>query len=94
MININHEVKPHHEIVYTEVGSDGAVLLHLGTKKYFSLNESGVFIWKMMSRGHSLEKISIKLQEEYDITSGKASESVIALMDELAKEKIIEVVDE
>jgi len=92
MIELNHTVKPHSEIVFTEIGNKEAVLLHLGTKMYFSLNETGVFIWRMMSSGHTLEEISKELQEEYDITTEKADESVATLMNELAKEKLIEIV--
>ena len=92
MIELNNTVKPHPEIVFTDVENSEAVLLHLGTKKYYSLNETGVFIWHMMSNGHALAEISKKLQEEYDITPEKASQNVISLMDELAKEKLIEVI--
>jgi hypothetical protein len=94
MPNLNRTLKINPDVVLTEVGTGEAVLLHLGTKMYFSLNETGVFIWRMIDSGHTLEEISKKLQEEYDITPEKAGESVIALMDELAKEKLIEVVGE
>jgi hypothetical protein len=92
MIELNQKVKLDPEVVFTEVEGKEAVLLHLGTKMYFSLNETGVFIWRMMSDGHTPEEVSKKLQEEYEITPEKANESVAALMNDLAKEKLIEVV--
>ena len=92
MIDINHRVTPSGDVIFTEVEGDDAVLLHLGTRKYFSLNETGVFIWRMMSNGHSLKEISTRLQDDYSISFEKASQSVLSIAGELLKNKLIEVV--
>lgn len=92
MTEMNHTATPHPDVVFTEVGEKEAVLLHMKTKMYFSLNETGVFIWQLMSSGHTLGEISRKIQEAYDVPPEKASKSVTTLMDELAREKLIEVV--
>ena len=78
------------EVVFTDVGNKEAVLLHLGTKKYYSLNETGVYIWKMLENGLTPNDVGQKLQNEFDISPSKAIESVLSLLNELVSEKLVE----
>ena len=94
MLELNHRVKPDLDVVFTELENKEAVLLHLGTKMYYSLNETGLRIWQMLSSGLTLGEISKGLEGEFDVTPEKAKESVINLIGELITEKLVEVVDE
>ena len=71
-----------------------SVLQHLGTKMYYSLNETGLRIWQSLNDGLTLNEISERLQDEFDVTPEKAKESVVNLIDELVAEKLVEFVDE
>ena len=93
MLELNHKLKPSPDVVVTELENKEAVLLHLGTKMYFSLNETGLLIWQMLSGNLTIEEISERLQWEFDITPEKAEESVINLINELITEKLVEAVD-
>jgi len=84
-------VKPHCDVVSTELENKEAVLLHLGTKKYYSLNETGLCIWRMLANGNTPGRISEGLRDEFDIPAVKANESVINLLKELLHEKLIEI---
>ena len=95
MLDLNCRIKPDPEVVITELEEDKeAVLLHLGTKAYFTLNDTGLRIWQMLSSGLTPGEICKKLPEEFDVSSEKAKESVINLINELITEKLVRVVDE
>lgn len=93
MLELRHKLKPSPDVVVTELENKEAVLLHLGTKMYFSLNETGLLIWQLISSNLTIEEISERLQWEFDITPEKAKESVINLINELITEKLVEAAD-
>jgi len=57
-----------------------AALLHLDTKRYYSLNESGCLIWQLLARGLDVAAIATELQREYEITDGACREQVAAFL--------------
>ena len=94
MVEINHRAKPDSDVVVTELEGKEAVLLNLTTKMYYTLNETGLHIWQMLSSGRTLGEISETLSGEFDVTPEKAKESVFNLIGELTAEKLVKVVDE
>lgn len=70
--------------------SDGAVVLDIQTKKYFSLNETGARVWALIREGIDTDGIICVLLEEYDVTREAAEEAVTTLVRSLAAEKLIE----
>lgn len=94
MIQLNQHVTPDPEVVITELeGAKEAVLLHLGTKMYFTLNETGLRIWQMLNSGLTPGEISKRFSGEFDVSPEKAKESVLNLIDELITEKLVKVAD-
>jgi len=89
-MDLTQTVKPDPEVVCTAVGDKEAVLLHLDTKKYYSLNHTGLRIWQLLSKGSTPAEVIGQLQAEFDVTPEKAHESVIDLMKELISEKLIQ----
>ena len=71
------------------VVEDGAVVLHMGTKRYFSLNETGAAIWRMLEDGVALAEISRRLTELYEIDGAAAQAALTKLLAELAAEELI-----
>ena len=94
MVELNHRVKPDSDVVITELEGKEAVLLNLATKMYYTLNETGLRIWQLLSSCGTLEEISERLQNEFDVSSKKAKGSVLNLIGELINEKLVKVVDE
>ena len=94
MVELNHRVKPDSDVVITELEGKEAVLLNLATKMYYTLNETGLRIWQMLSSGRTLGEISETLSGDFDVTPEKAKESVFNLIGELTAEKLVKVVDE
>ncbi len=93
MLNLDCKIIPETEVVITELEGKEAVLLHLGTKAYFTLNETGLYIWQMLSEELTAREICEKLPEKFDVSPEKAEESVRNLIGDLINEKLVRVID-
>jgi hypothetical protein len=69
--------------------SDGAVLLNLQTKRYFSLNETGTRIWAMVQESSSEEEIVATLLDEDGVDDAVARAEVRRILDELVEAQLI-----
>jgi len=74
----------HPEVVYTDL-EDGAVLLHLETKFYYSLNEVGQAIWRNLDSGRSVDDLVRRLITEYNVEEGHAHAGVSRFLNELER---------
>jgi hypothetical protein len=88
MIALEQRAHPHPQVVDTELDEGEIVLLHLESKIYFSLNPTGLRIWRGLKEGLNLREISQRLQEEFDVAGDVADRSVLALVTELCKENL------
>ena len=68
---------------------DGAVLLHLGNKRYYSLNETGTFIWQSLEEGRNVSDMVARLQRDYEVDQEEAQQSVDRLLGELGDAGLI-----
>ena len=89
MITVKDKIKPDPDVVVTELDDKEAVLLHLGTKMYYTLNETGIRIWQLLSEGHSIGEAIETIHNEYDILPDAAQKSVFKLTQELIAEKLV-----
>ena len=69
--------------------SDGAVLLNLQTKRYFSLNETGTRIWEMVQQTADEDAIVATLLREYEVEEPMARAEVRRILDELIEAQLI-----
>jgi hypothetical protein len=69
--------------------SDGAVLLNLQTKRYFSLNETGARIWELVQQAAEEESIVATLIREYEVDEAAAGAEVRRILDELIEAQLI-----
>ena len=79
---------PHPDVVDTELDGNETVLLHLGTKRYFSLNATGSVIWRAVKAGRTRDEIVRMPVERYDVSPEKASRSVTTLLDALQEQRL------
>lgn len=68
---------------------DGAILLNLDTKYYYTLNSTGLRIWQIMDELEDPLEIAQRLATEYEVDEEKAKASVVKLMEELEQEGLI-----
>jgi hypothetical protein len=69
--------------------SDGAVLLNLQTKRYFSLNETGTRIWELVQQTADEETIVSSLLREYEVEEPMVRSEVRRILDELIEAQLI-----
>ncbi len=82
--------KTNTDVVVTPLeGEKESVLLHLGTKKYYTLNETGVLIWELLSEGLTIGETTQKICTEYDVSPTVAAKSISTLISSLVKEDLL-----
>jgi hypothetical protein len=69
--------------------SDGAVLLNLQTKRYFSLNETGTRIWELVQQTADEQTMVDTLLREYEVEEPMARTEVRRILDELLEAQLI-----
>jgi hypothetical protein len=82
-------IHPHPSLVFTRLDETEAVLLHLDTKRYYTLNDTGARIWELLQQGRCAQEIALALQEDYAITDEEAMPVLLAFMDELQQEGLV-----
>lgn len=77
----------------TELGDGTAVLLDLDSKFYFTLNETAVFVWRLLSaRGApapSREQLVAAVIAEFETDVAAAQTDLQSLLDELSREHLV-----
>jgi len=77
-------------VIFTDLDDGSAVLLHLETKYYFSLNETAAFLWRLLENGDSTEENLIEgLCEAFEVSEEQAKEDVTEFITSLKKQGLI-----
>jgi hypothetical protein len=83
------DLRAHPAVIYTPLDATEAILLHLETKRYYTLNETGRRIWELASMGQPAEEIGAALAAEYEVSPDTAGEKARSLIDDLARERLL-----
>jgi hypothetical protein len=78
----------HPEVIYTEL-EDGAVLLHLDSGFYYSLDRVGLEIWRQVNAGVPIEAIAPALTQRFEVGQETAAAAIDAFVDQLVRERVI-----
>jgi hypothetical protein len=68
----------------------GAVVLHMGTKRYYSLNETGARVWQLLEEGTNERDAAAHLVDDYQVEPSEANAAVVQLVAELLAEGLLE----
>ena len=79
------------KIILTELGDGTGVLLHLGTKFYYTLNATGVFVWKLIAsqQATTADDIASHLQQRFAVSHEQAKTDARLLLQELIAEELL-----
>ncbi len=83
---------PHPQVLFTEIDDGSGVLLHLDTKFYFTLNSTGVVVWKALAAAEGeddVASIARKLAEEFRVTPEIAERDVQTVLDQLRDDGLV-----
>ena len=78
-------MKPSADVVAREVGAQ-TVLVHLGTNRIFSLNETAGRAWELMGQGMSREEMRAELLGRYAVEPAQLDDELDNLLAGLEKE--------
>ena len=77
------------EDVIGEVLDGEAVLLHLKTGQYYTLNRSGTRIWQLIEQHGTLERVKSALCSEFDVTGDTAQSDIAELVARLESKGLL-----
>jgi hypothetical protein len=80
--------KPSPDVAWRRVG-DEAVVLHVPSSVYFSLNDSAAFLWERLAGGESAAEAAAELESAYEVDAASAKRDAAALLDELRGEGLL-----
>lgn len=75
-------------VTWRKAGEE-AVILNLETSEYYSANETGAFIWELLSAGKQAGKIAEALAAEYGIAAEQAAGDTEDFIKDLARLGIV-----
>jgi hypothetical protein len=82
-------LKPQDHVVFSDLDGGEGVLVDLNAKRYYTLNETAIFVWRRLEKGLPAEEIARELANDYDVTPERAAASVAKLLGELTTRKLI-----
>jgi hypothetical protein len=80
---------PHEHIVFTEFDDTEGVLVDLNSKRYYTLNETAMIIWRGLERKRTREEIIRDITDAYDVTPEHAAQSLDKLVATLQARKLL-----
>lgn len=80
------------EVVVTEL-EDGAVLLNMESRLYYSLNTSALDIWHLLESPTEPADVARRLAAEVEIDEAQATEAVTAFLQNLENERLVIAAD-
>jgi hypothetical protein len=75
-----------------QIVADEAIVIHLDTGTYFSLNRVGTEFWQMLDAEQTIRQHANSIAQAYDVDPGMVVEDLIAVAQEMADENLVEVV--
>ena len=69
--------------------ADGAVLLNLRTKRYYSLNETGTRVWQLLIAGRNEEEIVAAMTNEYAVAAAVARQEIAEVIEALRAHELV-----
>lgn len=84
---LQHSANATYQVVANE-----AILIHMITGVYYSLNEVGTSFWQLMDGMRSLAECASALAKEYDAPVEVIQSDIIIVAEDLVREKLAEVV--
>ncbi|HEV2882077.1 MAG TPA: PqqD family protein [Pyrinomonadaceae bacterium] len=80
---------PHEHIVFTEFDDTEGVLVDLNSKRYYTLNETAMIIWRGLEQKRTRAEIIKDITDAYDVTAEHAAQSLDKLVATLQARKLL-----
>ncbi len=82
---------PNPQVLLTELGDGTGVLLHLDTKFYYTLNATGIFVWKSLADTlcQTSTALAARLEQVFNVSIEAAQRDVDAVLTEMSAEGLV-----
>ncbi len=87
---MNPRYQRHPDLRLAAVEGEG-VVLHLGTRRYFSVNDSGLTLLEALVAPQSFDDLVAALVQRYDVTAAGAGECVREFLERCLAAKLLVV---
>ncbi|MDY7031901.1 MAG: PqqD family protein [Thermodesulfobacteriota bacterium] len=88
MYTINNKYFESPDVILAEMDGEG-VFLNIKTEKYYSLNKTGMDIFKLLINDSDKNEIVFQLLEKYNVDEKILQEDIVRLVNELVDANII-----
>lgn len=78
----------HNDLRIAELQGEG-VVLHLGERRYFSVNETGLAILEATSEPRTFAELVARVMETFEVGSEEAETTIRAFLDQCVSAKVI-----
>jgi hypothetical protein len=80
--------RPTPDVVYRELEGE-IVLVHLGSNRIYTLNQTGAKFWELLSEGYEREEIERRLLDEFDAEPDELHREIDSMLKTLADEGLV-----
>jgi hypothetical protein len=86
------QIKPNPDVLF-QIFDNEAVLLHLKTEIYYSLNDVGTRIWQLLEEQEhaTVESLIAQLLKEYEVDAETLQKDIHDLLEELTQAQLVQV---
>ena len=81
------------EQVYSQIDGE-SVILNLKSGEYYGLNSVGARIWELIQEPKAVNEVQNLILAEYEVELEQCQNDRVALLQELAEAKLIDITDE
>lgn len=82
---------PNPQVLFTEIDDGSGVLLHLDTKFYYTLNRTGVLVWKALAAGDagSIAALGDRIATAFRVSPDEAARDAAGLIEALVEDDLL-----
>ena len=82
-------LKPQDHVIFSDLDDGEGVLVDLNAKRYYTLNETAIFVWRRLEKRQLAEEIARELADSYEVSPERAAASVKHLLAELTQRNLL-----
>lgn len=91
--SLPRRVIPSPDVLFRELEGE-AVMLDMGSERYYGLDEVGARIWQLLERNHDVETVVTQMLAEYEVSEEQLRSDLAHLIDDLAEAGLVTIADD
>jgi len=89
-VTLESRVSPGSDVLFKDVGGE-AVVLNLGTGKYYGLDEVGARMWMLLNEKKQVKEVYHTLVKEFEVSTDQLEHDLLSLVNQLANNGLLQV---